>query len=307
MLHQAGAAAVGSLGAERPTVAAAAVPNSTSISTVVSGAKKEESIFKRIGELLKAGSGTGILAESSSVFKEESVHTRLCLSLGSGLSILRPLMRGGDTAESRPGTAATTTTGASEMMKKGAKDGDEGEEEGTVAADTTLVDEGDDDHHYDLLLRPQELIRLVRNSGKIGIVTIPQTVRDLTGMNDSQLQAYARELDGEGDEDRVVSGSSSKNISSFSSKSAKLTKRKKASSGAVSAASSAAAAAVASKKAGSLVRLGMEARSFEVSVPRGKWTHIALVATALPQNKLTLYMVRPLVPTFPPFLLERDV
>jgi len=48
----------------------------------------------------------------------------------------------------------------------------------------------------------------------------------------------------------------------------------------------------AAKKANSLVRLGMEARSFEVSVPRGKWTHIALVATALPQNKLTLYMVR---------------
>lgn len=291
MLHQQqqqSSAGEGS-GADSPAHTATANP-STSISSVVSGNKKEDNIFKRVGELLKAGSGTGILAESTSTSKEESVHTRLCLSLGSGLSILRPQLRG-DSAESRPGTAATGGSGTrGGKEEEGVGGGGEGGEEDTVGGDTTHLDDGGvDNHHYDLLLRPQELARLVRNSGKIGIVAIPQTVRDLTGMNDTQLQAYARELGGEVEEDRAVSngGSSSKN-----NKSAKLTKRKKATSGAVSGPSSAAAAAVASKKAGSLVRLGMEARSFEVSVPRGKWTHIALVATALPQNKLTLYMVK---------------
>lgn len=262
---------------------AAAAVASTSIATVVSGSKKEDSIFKRVGELLKAGSGTGILAESTSTNKEENVHTRICLSLGSGLSILRPQLRG-DGVDSRPGTAASGTSG------HGTGKEEDGGEEDAVAADTTLFDDAEN-HHYDLLLRPQELSRLVRNSGKIGIVTIPQTVRDLTGMNDAQLQSYARELDGDGDEAEALAGSSSKNSNSFSSKSAKLAKRKKASSSAVSGPRSAAAAAVAGKKAGGLVRVGMEARSFEVSVPRGKWTHVALVATALPQNKLTLYMV----------------
>jgi hypothetical protein len=37
--------------------------------------------------------------------------------------------------------------------------------------------------------------------------------------------------------------------------------------------------------------LGIEAKSFDATVSRGKWTHIALVASEKPQNRVTLYLV----------------
>lgn len=245
---------------------ASLMASTTSIATVVGGGKKEESLFKRASELLKAGCGAGVLAESTSTSKEELVHSRICLSLGSGLSVLRPT-RVDSKAQHRPASPLSTTTGI--VTSSDAGNGSDLEHEN----DEDGVDE-DGEHYYDLLLRSQDLNRLVRNSGKFGVVIIPQTVRELTGMGDAQLQSFAQDIDEEG------------KLGSPSSKSGKIAKRKKASGAATSSLGGA-----ATKKAGSLVRLGMEARSFEVSVPRGKWTHIALVATALPQNKLTLYMV----------------
>lgn len=267
-----------------PPVTAAESGPSASIATVVGGGKKEESLFKRMGELLKAGCGTGVLAESSSTSKSESVRTRVCLSLGSGLSLLRSSGGVEDSKDRRsasPLSLGTSIAGAG-LGEGNGPDGEHGEE-----GEESFQAEGEEDHHYDLLIRPQELSRLMKNSGKIGIVTIPQTVGELTGMGDAQLQAQAREQE-ERDELALSGlGSTSALAGSSSSKSGKLMRRKKASSGAIGAGSASTA-----KKAGSLVRLGVEARSFEVSVPRGKWTHIALVATALPNNKLTLYMVR---------------
>lgn len=244
----------------------------SSIATVVGGGKKEDSLFKRVGELLKAGCGSGVLAESTSTSKEEAVHSRICLSLGSGLSILRPLSTAAGRSDDRPRSPLSAFSSAADPASEVTNGSDH--EDGELAED-------DAEHHYDLLLRPQDLTRLARGCGKLGIVTIPQTVRELTGMGDAQLQAHARELEDAAGEEG--------GLGSPSSKSSKVARRRKASSTAASGSNGGSAAA---KKASSLVRLGMEARSFEVSVPRGKWTHIALVATALPQNKLTLYMVR---------------
>lgn len=256
--------------AASPSPAAASAAGS-SIATVVGGGKKEDTLFKRVGELFKAGCGSGVLAESTSTSKEEAVHSRICLSLGSGLSILRPHSSGAGKSEGRPASPLSAFSSGAGPASEAANGSDReaDEEEGA---------EDDAEHYYDLLLRPQDLTRLARSYGKLGIVTVPQTVRELTGMGDAQLQAYARELEEAAAEDG--------RLGSPSSKSSKLARRKKATGTAVSGSNGA-----APKKANSLVRLGMEARSFEVAVPRGKWTHIALVATALPQNKLTLYMV----------------
>ena len=37
-------------------------------------------------------------------------------------------------------------------------------------------------------------------------------------------------------------------------------------------------------------KLGVDAQSFEVTMPRGRWTHISIVATDKPQDRVTLYM-----------------
>lgn len=273
------------LGGDDVSVANADSPSSspvpaarTSIASVVGG-KKSESLFRRMGELLKAGCGTGTLAESTSVSKEEAVRTRICLSLGSGLSVLRSYQDKVVSVDPRPSSPMTTAVATTPAGFPSVHElEDEVEDEQTVDSENTNRGEGGEDkHHYNLLLRSQDLSRLMQNNGKIGIVTFPQTVGELTGMSDAQLQAQVREMEEAANQMPAKSGSSKSN---------KLPKRKKASSGAV------AASSVAAKKAGSLVRLGVEARCFEVAVPRGKWTHIALVAAAVPTNKLTLYMVR---------------
>lgn len=285
------------------TGTATATGTAVSVSSVIP--KKDDGLFKRVGELLKAGCGAGVLAESTCVSRNEiGGHSKICLSLDSGLSLLladqaedslqRPLSR----QSNGSGRGGTASGGAESDPER-----DEGAEGGAGAG------EGEsEDHHYDLLLRPQDMSRLVRCSGKIGIVTIPHSLGETTGLGDLQLQQLAQQeaaaaaaveaagrrtgspakkLRGGGAGAKVESppGSPSSQSSAGSVK-AKPSKKR------LAGGADGSAGAAAAKKASSMVRLGMESRSFEVAVPRGKWTHIALVATALPQNKLTLYMVR---------------
>ena len=237
-------------------------------------ARKDDGLFKRVGELLKAGCGAGVLAEASSrsAAPGECSYTKICMSLGSGLSLLaaaedcsRPQSRGASAIASpvstRPGTAEVSIGGHDE-----------------------------EDHHYDLLLRPQDLSRLAKSAGKIGVVAIPHTIGELTGLTDAQLQQADVQEDSDGtDTSRPASPSRSalaSTAASVASSSSAESKRERA------AHRRRRRPTGTAKKAGSLARVGMEARSFDVEVLRGRWTHLAFVATALPQNKLTLYMVR---------------
>lgn len=274
--------------------------------------KKDDGLFKRVGELLKAGCGAGVLAESTCVSRNElSSHSRICLSLDSGLSLLLPGAAGEWEVQQRP--LSRQSNGSGRGGGSGGRGGGEGggHESDADAAPGDGAGDGETehgDHHYDLLLRPQEMTRLVRCSGKIGIVTIPHTLGETTGMSDYQLQQLAQQESGAATaavnmrarspskkqlfDPRVESPPRSPGSPGSSKAQRKRGPGGSASAGADGANSgSTAAQAAAGKKASSMVRLGVEARSFEVAVPRGKWTHIALVATALPQNKLTLYMV----------------
>lgn len=272
--------------------------------------KKDEGLFKRVGELLKSGCGAGVLAEGTCISKGEvASHSRICLSLDSGLSLLVSSNAQQD-AQQRPLSRQSNGSGnGAGTGRGGGHDSDAENDEAGAAA------EGDhEDHHYDLLLRPQDMSRLARSSGKIGIVTIPHTLGETTGMGDYQLQQLAQQeaavtagragspsKRGAGIGSSKAAGAGVPNMTPLSPPGSpgspgsagspgSKTHRKRA--GGAGAADGGTAAAGAVKKAASMVRLGMESRSFEVAVPRGKWTHIALVATALPQNKLTLYMVR---------------
>jgi hypothetical protein len=263
-------------------------------SAAVAAGKKDDAIFKRVGELLKAGCGTGVLAESTSrsAALGERNYTKICLSLGSGLSLLTPTAVHSSAPHSRPLSRAVSPSGDRPGTAATASDGD-----GTadLSHEDFEVEDDQHKHHYDLLMRPQDLTRLAHSAGKIGLVAIPQTVGDLTGLNDYDLQKMdkAGELQDEGDESEGTDGSrpNSPSKASVASTHSGESKRSKAGKHKRSKTKKGAGSGSSTKKAASLVRVGMEARSFEVEVPRGRWTHLALVATALPQNKLTLYMV----------------
>jgi hypothetical protein len=323
-------------------------------------------LFERMGELLKAGCGTGVLAESSSYSSGGGggyAHTKLCLGLHSGLSLLLPPpsevgsglagggggggggggargLGGGSGGGSGPSSRPTSSgvrlakaallggvggaggpggvrsghhspVGSSRHSEGDAEDDEaDFEEDGENAGAGAGAGAGTgENHHYDLLLRPAEMARLAKGAGTIGIVAIAQSLGELTGCNDRQLQQQARQListptvvaakevagGDSGDESEATD-----NEGGDKKKKRKKTKLKNKASGVSgsgsgggsSSSSSAVTASFVAKKASSMVRLGVEARSFDVKVPRGKWTHIALVATAIPQNKLTLYMVR---------------
>jgi hypothetical protein len=253
--------------------------------------KKDDVLFKRVGEVLRAGCGTGVLAEATSrtPVAAESNYTKICLSLGSGLSLL---LDGGGPSESRVGSRAASPSTGIRPTTPGIADSGGGQYDDAVR----------EDHHYDLLLRPQDMSRLARCAGKIGIVTIPHTLGELTGLGDyhlQQLEQQQQQHDHESDSSGSSRPNSPSRVSSAASVSssrsgatkesrASTTRHKKDKRGAKKGGPGGGGA----KKASSLARLGMEARSFEVEVPRGRWTHLALVATAYPHNKLTLYMVR---------------
>lgn len=109
-----------------------AATNNTTTTTQVP-VKKEVKLITRVTELLKAGCGGGILAESSSM-NEEFNHTRICMGLHSGLNILK-----------------------SSVMTTAGNDG---------------VD-GNDDAEYDLLLHPGDMMTLRKCNGNLGIVLVP--------------------------------------------------------------------------------------------------------------------------------------
>ena len=282
----------------RPRSPTSALPGATTAATTTTSsatAKKEggEGLFRRLGELFKAGCGSGVLAESTSRTSGEGMsHTKICLSLDSGLDLL---------LRAEPEQQQQQKGGDSD-----AEGGGDGEGEGDDEEDEN------EDFHYDLLLRPQDMRRLVGNSGKIGIVTIPQTVGELTGLDDAGLLRQALERsrskasmllqdnnnnNNDSDDEGETSGSGTDTASAASASDRRKSKRKskvkkkqqRASQSGGHDTSTSAGATV--KKASSLARVGMEARSFEVAVARGRWTHIALVATAVPNNRLTLYMV----------------
>jgi hypothetical protein len=309
MAAQGGGDAAGA--ATATSEAAAASSASVASGTVSATSKKDENLFKRAGDLLRAGCGAGLLAESSSrsAVAGERNYTKICLSLGSGLSLLLPAATPAQEQRpppSRPGTGGMVSAGGNRPSspsspgregKSAASTASDGEEDGEGGdphhAQHHDEEEGDHaDHHYDLLMRPQDMARLARSAGNIGIVAIPQTIGELTGLGDHQLQALDQQnaesdsADSSRPNSPTREGSPSMDsVRGGSRKHAgKHKKRSKAG-------KKGAGGGAASKKASSLVRLGMEARSFEVAVPRGRWTHLALVATAYPQNRLTLYMV----------------
>jgi hypothetical protein len=285
----------------------AAAASSTSVASGSASApsKKEENLFKRAGDLLKAGCGAGLLAESSSrsAAAGERNYTKICLSLGSGLSLLLPTAAPAleQRPPSRPGTGGMVSSGGDRPGspsspghggKSAAGTASDGEEDGE-GGDPHQDEDDHADRHYDLLMRPQDMARLARSAGNIGIVAIPQTLGELTGLSDQQLQALDQQ-NAESDSADSSRPNSPARASSPSMDSAhggskqhagKHKKRSKTGK------KGAGGGSASSKKASSLARLGMEARSFEVAVPRGRWTHLALVATAYPQNRLTLYMV----------------
>ena len=99
--------------------------------------KKEVKLITRVTELLKAGCGGGILAESTSI-NEEFNHTRICMGLHSGLNILK----------------------SSVMTTVDSKDSNDGAD-------------GHDDAEYDLLLHPGDMMTLRKCNGNLGIVLVP--------------------------------------------------------------------------------------------------------------------------------------
>jgi hypothetical protein len=294
--------------------AAAASSASVASGSVSTTGKKDENLFKRAGDLLKAGCGAGLLAESSSRSAAAGEHnfTKICLSLGSGLSLLLPAAAPAQEQRpaSRPGTGGKIGSAGGERPGSPGSPGRDARSAASAGSDAEEDGEGGDshhgqhhgeeeeeedhaDHHYDLLMRPQDMSRLARSAGNIGIVAIPQTIGELTGMSDHQLQALDQQnaesdsADSSRPNSPTREGSPSMDAMRAGSKKHASKHKKRSKTG-----KKGAGGGAASKKASSLARLGMEARSFEVAVPRGRWTHLALVATAYPQNRLTLYMVR---------------
>ena len=125
-----------SIAATNTVVTTTSSTTNASISTETP-VKKEVKLITRVTELLKAGCGGGILAESTSI-NEEFNHTRICMGLHSGLNILK----------------------SSVMTTADNKDSNDGAD-------------GNDDAEYDLLLHPGDMMTLRKCNGNLGIVLVP--------------------------------------------------------------------------------------------------------------------------------------
>ena len=125
-----------SIAATNTVVTTTSSTTNASISTEAP-VKKEVKLITRVTELLKAGCGGGILAESTSI-NEEFNHTRICMGLHSGLNILK----------------------SSVMTTADNKDSNDGAD-------------GNDDAEYDLLLHPGDMMTLRKCNGNLGIVLVP--------------------------------------------------------------------------------------------------------------------------------------
>lgn len=305
------------------TVATTTSSTTNASMTTQAPVKKEVKLITRVTELLKAGCGGGILAESTSI-NEEFNHTRICMGLHSGLNILK----------------------SSVMTTADNKDSNDGAD-------------GNDDAEYDLLLHPGDMMTLRKCNGNLGIVLVPIEEKKIDDEVDRMMMkkkmgdnvnavkrdgvdsrknnneskdkgddnnkadhkngkvigendtiAVATELNTGKDGDNIDNIGESKkdddsninDIISNNNNNNNISSNNKTNIDNGVTNNNEAIMETSKDKADNIKnievvkkKLRSEVQCFEAKVPRGEWTHLAFIATTTPNNRFTLYMVCQLV------------